>query len=205
MPAMPCHPVHSCPAGRPGWASAKVLSDFRFPWEERAAPVTEFRALHDGTHLFFRFDCADDNLVLAEGATEKERVLGSDRVELFFAADARLDPYHCFEMEPRGGVLAYRGRFHRRFDWDWQGPDPCLQTCLGEKQYRVEGRLPLAELRAWGVLRPGSRELLVGVHRAEFARLADGTVRPGWMTWAAPSTDRPDFHVPEAFGVLELG
>ena len=103
------HPyvVHRCPPGLVSWESAAVLRDFRFPWEMRPAPATEFRALHDGTQVHFRFDCDDMDLVLAAGDA-RERVLGSDRVELFFAADARLDPYHCFEMEPRGGVLAYR-------------------------------------------------------------------------------------------------
>ncbi len=203
LDAMLRHPVRRCERNAPDWERAPVLRDFRFPWENRPAPATEFRALHDGECLYFRFDCVDTDLVLADGDA-RARVLGSDRVELFFAADLRLDPYHCFEMEPRGSVLAYRGRFHRQFDWDWQGPDLHLQTRLGRAEYRVQGRLPLAELRAWGVLRPGSGDLLTGVHRGEFCHGSDGTVQPGWMTWVDPQTERPDFHVPTAFGVLEL-
>lgn len=201
--AMLRYPVRRCAVNVPDWEQAPVLCDFRFPWENRPVPATAFRALHDGGHLYFRFDCADADLVLAEGDA-RTRVLGSDRVELFFAADLRLVPYYCFEMEPRGAVLAYRGRFHRQFDWDWQGPDLGLQTWLGEGRYRVEGRLPLAALRDWGVLRPGAADLLTGVHRGEFCHRSDGTVQPGWMTWVDPRTERPDFHVPAAFGVLEL-
>jgi hypothetical protein len=203
LPVMPRHPVRRCERAAPDWEDAPVLRDFRFPWEDQPAPVTEFRALHDGEFLHFRFDCVDADLVLAEGGA-RERVLGSDRVELFFAVDPRLDPYYCLEMEPRGAVLAYRGRFHRQFDWDWPGPDLRLQTWLGTDGYRVEGRLPLADLRAWGVLKPDSGELLTGVHRGEFRHRPDGSVQPGWVTWVDPRTERPDFHVPAAFGVLVL-
>lgn len=195
--------VHRCPPGIVSCESAAVLRDFRFPWEMRPAPATEFRALHDGTQVHFCFDCADEDLVLAEGDA-RERVLGSDRVELFFAADARLDPYQCFEMEPRGGVLAYRGRFHRQFDWNWQGPDLHVQSSVGDGRYQVCGRLPLEVLRDWEVLRPGSNEVLAGVHRAEFSHRPDGSVQPGWMTWVDPQTERPDFHVPSAFGLWVL-
>jgi hypothetical protein len=54
------------------------------------------------------------------------------------------------------------------------------------------------------VLQPGSVDLLTGVHRGEFCHRPDGSVQPGWVTWAEPQTERPDFHVPSAFGVLEL-
>src|SRR6185369_2950262 len=71
--------------GELAWSQAALLKDFGFPWEPTPAPSTEFRALWDDERLHFRFDCVDADLVLGAGTTEKERVLGSDRVELFFA------------------------------------------------------------------------------------------------------------------------
>ena len=89
---------------RPGpdqWAAAERLSDFIFPWLDRAAPRTEFLALHDDSWVIFHFDVRDEDLVLADGRDDREKVIGSDRVEIFFAANEALDPYYCLEVDPR--------------------------------------------------------------------------------------------------------
>ena len=38
-------------------------------------------------------------------ADAMEKVIGSDRVEIFFAPELDLQPYYCLEMDPRGEVL----------------------------------------------------------------------------------------------------
>jgi hypothetical protein len=65
----------------------------------------------------------DEDLVLGQGATEKQRVLGSDRVEIFMTPDLSLNPYFCLEMAPHGDTYGYRARSYREFDDDfqWQG------------------------------------------------------------------------------------
>lgn len=186
------------------WSRAELLTDFTFPWEDRPAPRTEFRALWDATYLHFRFDCTDRELVLPDAPTLKERVLGSDRVEIFFAPDLTLRPYYCFEMSPRAEALAYKASFYREMDWDWPSVDLQLAARINGSQYTVSGSFPLAALRQWGVLRADSPQLLAGLYRGEFSRHADGTPRPGWMPWVHPATPKPDFHVPASFGVLEL-
>lgn len=189
--------------GDPPWSRAVVLADFRFPWENRAAPRTEFRALWDGERLCFRFDCEDADLVLAEGRDAKEKVMGSDRAEVFFARDLALDPYYALEIDPRGEVLAYEARFYRRMNWDWTFPGLRVRAEIRGAGYCVEAAIPLAGLRELGVLQVGKSTLLAGVFRAEF-RQEDGEVQPGWMSWVDPRTDKPDFHVPAAFGLFEL-
>lgn len=186
------------------WSVAEPLTGFTFPWEDRAAPLTEFRALWDEVHLHFRFDCIDDDLVLPDGSTAKERVLGSDRVEIFFAPDVSLKPYYCFEMSPRGDVLAYEANFYREMNWDWQCHELQLAAHIEGHRYTVTGSLPLDTLRRLNVLKPGSREILAGLYRAEFRHRPDGTVHSGWMPWVNPQTERPDFHVPASFGLLKL-
>lgn len=89
------------------WPEADLLTDFTFPWEDRPAPKTEFRAMHDGEVFRFRFDCVDEDLVLPEGPTAKERALGADRVEMFFATDLSLKRYFGLEMSPRGLSLIH--------------------------------------------------------------------------------------------------
>jgi hypothetical protein len=197
---------YSVHAARDGvdWARAACLSDFRFPWETTAPPATEFRALYTPDRLCFRFDCLDEDLVLGQGATEKERVLGSDRVEIFVTADLGLNPYYCLEMAPNGDAYGYRARTYREFDDDfqWQGLE--LSASIAGSRYTVEGSLPLSTLRELGVLKPGAQELRAGVYRAEFSHLPNGHVHRGWMSWLDPKTVKPDFHVASSFGMLEL-
>jgi hypothetical protein len=197
------YPVHAV-SGGVDWSQAACLSDFRFPWETTAPAPTEFRALHTATRLCFRFDCIDLDLVLGQGATEKERVLGSDRVEIFMTPDLELNPYFCLEMAPNGDRYGYRARTYRDFDDDfqWQGLE--LSCHVAGTLYTVEGSLPLATLRELGVLRRGERQLRAGVYRAQFSHLPEGGVHRGWMSWLDPETVKPDFHVPSSFGMFEL-
>lgn len=198
------HPVRHTSASPLDWSVAEPLTDFVFPWEERTVPLTEFRALWDETHLHFRFDCIDDDLVLPDGPTAKDRVLGSDRVEIFLAPDLALKPYYCLEMSPRGDVLAYKATFYREMNWEWQCEGLQLTAHIEDNRYSVTGSLPLDTLRALKVLKPGSSEFFAGIYRAEFHHHPDGTVHSGWMPWVNPQTERPDFHVPASIGLLEL-
>lgn len=196
------YPVRQTTDPVPEWATAEILTRFTFPWENREAPKTEFRALWDETHLHFRFDCQDDDLVLPDGPTAKDRVIDSDRVEIFFAPDLSLKPYFCLEMSPRGDVMPYEARFYREINWDWQCEGLQIDAHIENNHYTVSGSIPLDTLRQLKVLR--SREMHAGIYRAEFHHKADGSVHSGWMPWVNPHTERPDFHVPASFGVLEL-
>ncbi len=199
------YPVQAA-RGALDWSAATPLTDFGFPWESRAAPSTEFRALWNDERLYFRFDCVDEDLVLGAGATAKARVLGSDRVELFFTPALELNPYFCVEMAPNGDVYSYRAKTYREFDDDfaWQGLELSQRIDVPRAGYAVTGSLPLATLRALGVLKVGARELLVGIYRAEFSHEPGGGVHFGWMSWVDPRTEKPDFHVASSFGVFEL-
>jgi hypothetical protein len=190
--------------GELDWSQAALLKDFGFPWEPTPAPSTEFRALWDDERLHFRFDCVDSELVLGAGPTQKERVLGSDRVELFFAPSLELDPYFCLEMAPSGDTYGYRAKTYREFDDDFQFRGLELSSRIEGTGYAVWGSLPLATLRALDVLKAEARELQVGVYRAEFSHEPTGGVHFGWMSWVDPRTEAPDFHVPSSFGVFEL-
>lgn len=205
LASLPRYRVRNVPAcaAVPAWSDAVVLREFRFPWENRSAPATEFRALWDGARLFFRFDCEDGDLVLGEGRDAKEKVMGSDRAEVFFARDLALDPYYALEMDPRGEVLAYEARYYRRMNWEWSFPGLEVRAEIRRTGYVVEGSIPLATLRELGVLRAGEAALLAGVFRAEFHHQGEA-VHPGWMSWVDPRTEKPDFHVPAAFGRFEL-
>jgi len=200
-----CYRVEKCGEGSANlsWETAGVLTDFTFPWEDRAAPRTEFRALWNEERFHFRFDCDDDDLVFAPGADAKEKVIGSDRVEIFLAPELDLQPYYSLEMDPRGEVLDYEGRYYRQIKWDWRCPGLKLEAEQTPGGYTVEGSIPLATLHDLRVLKPESATFHAGVYRAEFSHEGDG-IHEGWVTWIDPQTEQPDFHVPSSFGVFEL-
>lgn len=204
LPSIQRYPVHRINTAIIDWNQARCMSDFQFPWETTSPPKTEFRALWDEERLHFLFDCVDEDLVLGPGETLKERVLGSDRVEIFFTPDMSLSTYYCLEMSPKPEALAYAGKFYREFDWEWSCPELHLDAEIKGAHYRVQGSLPLKTLRALKVLKNGDRQFYAGVYRAEFSHNKDRSVRSGWMPWVNPQTERPDFHVPASFGIFEL-
>jgi hypothetical protein len=77
-----------------------------------------------------------------------------------------------------------------------------IDAHIENNHYNVSGTIPLETLHTLKVLR--SREIFAGIYRAEFHHQPDGTVHSGWMPWVNPNTERPDFHVPASFGILEL-
>ncbi len=189
------------------WQKADLLSDFSFPWLDRQAPETLFRALWDDENFYFRYDVEDADVVMVEGANSMEKVMGSDRVEIFFTTGDELDPYYGLEMDPRGEVLPYETRYHREFNWDWSCPELQVWPELTEQGYNLEGAIPLQTFRdlACWFEKDGQPYLKAGLFRAEFSHGAEGQpVVEDWISWVDPKVEVPDFHLPSAFGVLEF-
>ncbi len=186
------------------WKQAEALVDFRFPWIAMQAPATTFRALRNSKKFFFCFEIADADLVLDDSDDPVKRVTGSDRAELFFATGESLDPYYCLEIDPRGYVFDYRGKYYREFSPEWTWPGLETAARIGEGGYVVAGCLPMESFEALGLLQEGETCLRAGVYRAEFSHAADGTVVEDWISWVDPGTENPDFHVPGSFGEFWL-
>ena len=178
------------------WRDAAVLTSFTFPWQDRPAPATEFRALAADARLYFAFRVEDDDIVIDPGEDEMAIARG-DRVELFFTPDDSLDEYICFEMDPRGRVLDYQARYYREFDRDWDLPELEIAATLTDTGYIVEGSFPLEAL-------PVSPDgaILTGVFRAEYSHRDGEPPLAEWVSWVRPDSEEPDFHIPSAFGEL---
>ncbi|MFK5920672.1 MAG: carbohydrate-binding family 9-like protein [Verrucomicrobiota bacterium] len=189
------------------WAGAEVLADFAFPWTDAKAPETVFRALWDEQYFYFRYEVLDLDLVLGEGIDSMEKVMGSDRVEIFFTTSDDLKLYYGLEMDPRGEILAYETRYHRQFNWDWTCPGLQVWPSLQLTGYELEGRIPLQTFRDLGCWfeKGGQACLKAGLFRAEFSHVENaGAVDEDWISWVNPGGDVPDFHVPAAFGELQF-
>lgn len=206
------------------WSLATIESDFIFPWEERIAPDTDFRALCDNDYFYFAFHVMDADLFVLADLPEEGYAVFEDRVEMYFARDDRMQSYYCIEIDPHGRTMDYRGAYYRQLDLSWHCPGLETQGAIFGQGYTVEGRIPLATFLDLGfpAFRPGAK-IHFGLFRAEFShdrsgkpveqkgnihnlgRRIDGPPPlEAWMSWVDPNITTPDFHVPSALGWLRI-
>ncbi len=189
------------------WHTANVLTDFTFPWTQQDPPATEFRALWNDDSFYVRFDVTDTDVVLAEGADVMEKMIGSDRVEIFFSTGLELNPYYSIEIDPRGEVLDYETRYHRQMNWEWSCEGLEVKTSLSNTGYIVEGEIPMSTFQKLGCLHEDNvgSYLVAGLYRAEFSHdPSGGPVIEDWISWIDPQITPPDFHVPSSFGTIRF-
>ena len=184
------------------WPTANLLTQFTCPWNDGTPPPTHFKALFDNTHFYFLYQAADPNI--SKKATTTRPVVDSDRVEIFFKTDDNLNPYYSLEMDALGRVLSSKNRFYRNIDMDWKWPDGHFQlfSSINKNGYIVEGKISLASLRQLNLLQ--GNILKAGLFRGEYFYGENGGMDVKWISWVNPGSERPDFHIASAFGVLEL-
>jgi hypothetical protein len=132
-------------------------------------------------------------------------VVDSDRVEIFFKSDDRLDPYYCLEMDPLGRVLDYRASFYRKFEYNWQWPGSNqlqIKSDYTDQGYTIEGSITMASLKELNLLK--NNELQAGLFRGECLKMRDPESTFSWISWIKPESVRPDFHIPSSFAVIKL-
>jgi hypothetical protein len=185
-----------------------VATGFAFPWAERPAPRTGFRAWIAAGRFEFSFEAEDADLVLSREWRGESTLDVEDRVEIFFARDAGLDRYYCIEIDPLGRVHDYSASHYRRFDSTWDCPDLRVSAARTPDGYRVDGSIPLDTLSSLIGKRVGpGATIRTGLFRADFygrGAGARGEAADNWLSWIRPVSATPDFHVPSAFADLTL-
>jgi hypothetical protein len=186
------------------WRDATEVTGFTYPWRDDQPPATRFKALWDDEHFYFLYRAADTEIIAKTANGGERDVVNSDRVEIFFKSDDRMDPYYALEMDALGRVLDTEGRFYRNIDYQWQWPAGhlILKASTDSEGYWVEGSISLASLRTLGLLQ--GRELKAGLYRGEYLTNADGETEVRWISWVTPDSEKPDFHIPSSFGLLTL-
>jgi uncharacterized protein (DUF362 family) len=130
---------------------------------------------------------------------ERKKLYEEDCVELFFTPDPA-HPKHYYEVElgPFGhffDVDVDRERGKQNASWS-SGLTHATRRAPGARTATVEALFKAPEILAG--LAPGAR-LPTGLYRLE------GTGdRRSYLAWSPPRTEKPNFHVPEAFGTLVL-
>jgi uncharacterized protein (DUF362 family) len=162
--------------------------------------ATHVRFLHSGAGLFvlWQLEGAGLNTDVARPTdVPRAKLYEEDCVELFFTPDARR-PHHYFETE--------LGPFAHFFDVEvdrdahtsntqWSS-DVVVRATQDRAAHRatIEAELRAPPFRPPFVV-PGAR-LPLGLYRME------GTAPRHYLAFSPPRTEKPNFHVPEAFGTL---
>jgi hypothetical protein len=187
------------------WDDALALTDFSYPWSAHPSPVMSFRALWDDDLFYFRFDVETPRALTFVQDNNKMEVVDSDRVEIFFRSDERLNPYYCLEIDPLGRVLDYRAVFYRKFEYDWQWPgknELLIKSTFTGLGYEVEGSISISSLKKLNLLH--HNELQAGLFRGECLHVRDPKSGFAWISWVKPDSARPDFHIPSSFGIVKF-
>ena len=190
----------------PAWERAVELTDFADHWSDEQVPSTSFKALWDDERIYFLYQVEDPQILLVEDSTRdvERQAVNSDRVEIFIRSSDVAKPYYALEMDALGRTFDSQGEFGEYIDWQWDWPaeDFNLKASIAGESYQVEGSLTLRSLRQLGLLVNG--KLNAGLYRGEYIPSSTDKPRVRWISWVKPDSDKPNFHIPSSFGVLEL-
>jgi hypothetical protein len=177
-------------------------------------PETTFRVLHDGTHLYLRFDVMDRYVRSVQTAYQSP--VCTDSCVEFFVQPKADKGYFNFEVNAGGTLLVYYVEDPTRTEKGLARFTPVEESWCRQVEVRsslprvVEPELPdptawhvsvkvplaLFERYAGAVGREGA------VWRANFYKCGDKTSHPHWLSWS-PVTAL-NFHLPACFGELAL-
>jgi hypothetical protein len=188
---------------RLGWDSIDKIEDFDYPWRDEIAPKTTFEAYYDDEYIYFRFVAACVAPKVFVDNNNKLEVVNSERVEIFFRSNKKMQTYYCLEMDPYGRVLDYKAESYRIFDrtWRWPGGLPMKVKVLKDV-YEVEGKISFSILHDLNLIK--NNRIEIGLFRGHCTNIKEGKATINWISWVHPNTIEPDFHVPSSFGVLYL-
>jgi len=189
----------------PLWKQAIELTDFKYPWETEEPPLTSFKALHNKEWLYCLYEVKDNNVNVYVKTNDKSEVVHSDRVEIFFRKDDRMSPYYGLELDPLARILDYEAEYHRKFNdkWTWPAGQLIVKSNRTKDGYAVEIAIQKKSLLELGILKGNTIE--AGLFRGNCEEIdLDGDKKIKWISWVKPASEKPDFHIPSAFGVLSL-
>jgi hypothetical protein len=168
-------------------AATGITTSARFLWSEGA--------------LFALFELSGAGLNVDAArplSSERARLYEEDCVELFLGPDpAQREHYYEIELGPLGHYFDLeieRAGEASRSEWS---SSPTIKTVTDSVQHtaRIEARFTAPELAA--ALVPGAR-LPLALYRME------GKAPRRYLAWRPPRTAKPNFHVPEGFGTLQV-
>ena len=201
---------------KPEWADVKTLSISNYmgeipEFDHNVQAKMMYSKGNDCLYLIFR---VEDKYVRCQTDTINGPVWYDSCVEFFFAPDNKTPlQYFNLEMNCAGIPLMKYNRIPREDFTDLEPADireveiettkPVTgdQEVVGPVTWILECRIPLSILRKYSsITDPGP-----GIAwRANFYKIASKSSHPHYITWSPVNRPKPDFHVPEDFGILKF-
>src|SRR5947209_4202557 len=189
----------------PLWMSARPLVITKY-WSGEEAPAVrhaEARLLWSDEALYVRFSCPQQEpLIVSDEPQAERKTIGlwdRDVCEIFIAPDER-EPERYFEFEaaPTGEWvdLAIKWTPHERLtDWEFNSGMTAAARIL-EDGITISMRVPWKSL---------GRKPQAGTRwRANLFRCVGTGAMRGYLAWQPTRTEKPSFHLPEAFGEIKF-
>ena len=182
------------------WAKVQAMSIDECRWSPNKAPAAEVKAmLVEGEALMFLVKSFAAP-ARAENILPDSSVWEDSCLEAFFSFDGV--NYVNLEVNANSALRASVGteRHGRKFLKDMAIVMPKVEARVVEDGWQVQFTVPAETIKAiWNLdIAPGTS------FRANFYSCGDKTPVPHYASWSPIDTEKPDFHRPEYFGIVNI-
>jgi hypothetical protein len=193
------------------WAGAAPVGDFHFNWwKDGSKEQTVAKLLWDDENLYVGFYCHDKH-ISAEVVERHGPVSKDDSAELFVSPNVeKIRNYYGFEINAIGTMLNFlRADWYKGpFNWEPAGVRyrtsfhglPVKNESSGDNHWILELAVPFRNFEKDA---PNTPPKDGDTWRLNLNR-AGGKTDAQYSTWSPVSTEKPNFHVPEAFGFVRF-
>ncbi|WP_373495510.1 carbohydrate-binding family 9-like protein [Aquiflexum sp.] len=199
---------------KPAWENVPALEITHIMGNKpHFLPTTFTKLLYDDENIYGIF-LVKDRFVHCLVQETNGHVSGDPCVEFFFSPDGS-NPLYYFNLEINcGGVPLMQYVTLPRKEYQFLDEHDILKVeiahSLPEKVFpeiendtiwTIEFKLPLKILKQYAEIsqpRPGVK------WNANFYKTASTTSNPHYLTWSLVDNPKPDFHLPQYFGILEF-
>ncbi len=174
-------------------------------------PEAQAKMMYDNDNLYVIFK-VNDRFIRVVADKINGPVWRDSAVEFFFSPDIN-EPLKYFNLETNAGgtpLLHYNGGKRGRHVEEQDIKEIEIAHSLPKlvdpeitepREWTIEYRIPIAMLRKYAQVTQPAK----GVEwRANFYKIAENTSNVHFMTWSVVKNDKPNFHLPQFFGVLKF-
>jgi hypothetical protein len=176
-------------------------------------PLVQAKMMYDDENLFVIFR-VNDRYVRCLTKDINGPVWKDSCVEFFFSPDSNL-PEHYFNLEincggtplmhynivPGKDIFKVEEKDIKKIEIAYSMPQIINPEISEQVNWTVEYRIPLDILQNYSQLSHPKKGV---IWRGNFYKIAENNSNPHYITWAAINNNKPDFHLPQFFGLLKF-